>query len=157
QQENQIIQQIIQAVTSCIPAGSVCHLSRPSTLTTGIQQLSPGSTQAVGPIESGPCPGGPIDCVEFTSTGSGFTVQGRGSSTSPAGATLFVAPLQIPVVDANGAPAGTRIIVCVPDSGGHIACNATVLGVFPQLGGTVTVSVPALPTTPTGAVAACAG
>src|SRR5262249_39749726 len=135
-------------------AGSVCHVSRAATLSVGIQQLASGTTQVVGPIESGPCPGGPIDCLEFTSTGSGFTVQGRGSGTSQVGTTLLVAPFQIPVVDANGAPAGTRTIVCLPDSTGHIACNASVLGAFPLLGGTVTVTIP---TTQTGALAACAG
>src|SRR5262249_57977762 len=65
QQENLIIQQIIQAVASCIPAGSVCHVSRAGTLSVGILQFSSGTTQVVGPIESGPCPGGPIDCLEL--------------------------------------------------------------------------------------------
>jgi hypothetical protein len=66
----------------------------------------------------------------------------------PPGATLGA---RIPVVDAAGAPAGSREVGCQPaDLDGRARCSAVVAdkGIFPQLGGTVEVQVSANPPLP---------
>jgi hypothetical protein len=75
-------------------------------------------------------------CFQFESQGS-FTIGGLLSGV-PAGAAPT---LRVPVVDAEGTPAGTRDVRCgIANGAGRVRCDAGVSeGVFPRLGGTVQV------------------
>jgi hypothetical protein len=111
---------------ACVPSGAVCQslISPPAGPTAG------------GIVVVGPCPTPTSpNCLQFSSTGVGVTVQGviTGAGDRPVAVDL-------PVVDATGTPQGSRTIACAPLPAGQADCAATLTGVFPQVGGSVTVS-----------------
>ncbi len=118
--------------TTCNTVGAVCH----SILTFISTPGGPASLVASGPLTSGPCPAPTApNCLQTTSTGS-FTVQVTLVGLPPGAQAV----LSLPVVSAQGAPLGTRTVVCPPaDPTGRVVCSGTVAepGVFPQLGGLV--------------------
>jgi hypothetical protein len=77
----------------------------------------------------------PTDCVELSSDGTGFTATFT-ISNQPFGATV-----RIEVVDAANTPQPDVQVFCntVPPAT-NASCTFTFSGVFPRLGGTVTVS-----------------
>jgi hypothetical protein len=80
-----------------------------------------------------------VNCIEFRVVGS-FQVTGIIAGLSP-GAQVT---LRIPVVNATGAPAGTRELACgTVDGTGRVRCNGFVggPGEAPQTGGLVQVIV----------------
>jgi hypothetical protein len=113
---------------SCIPVGATCR----------VNLLPPAGPQAGGLVEAGPCLSLTTNnCLQFTSTGAGFAVQGIITGAG-SGGTITV---QIPVVDASGTPQGARAVACGPaDPAGRVVCNTAVPNVFSQLGGNVTAS-----------------
>jgi hypothetical protein len=111
---------------ACVPSGALCQA----------MISPPAGPMAGGIIAIGPCPTPTaLNCLQFLSTGGGVTVQGiiMGAGGSP----MMV---DLPMVDETGTPQGSRTIVCVPLPAGQADCAAVLAGVFPAVGGSVTVS-----------------
>jgi hypothetical protein len=118
--------------TACVPSGAVCRA----------QVGPPGEPMAGGFIAAGLCPTpGTLNCLQFTSTGAGVTV--GGVITGAGGRSVIV---NLPVVDETGTPQeNPQTMTCSPLPtlpAGQAACPPMLpeVGVFPQLGGFVTVS-----------------
>jgi hypothetical protein len=105
----------------CVPQGALCR----------VLLSPPAGPQAGGSIEHEACPS-PSNCLQFTSTGAGFTL--AGTITGAGGRRVRV---DIPVVDAAGTPQDPRSVECDPAPSGHAVCSAAISDVFPQFGGRV--------------------
>lgn len=110
----------------CVPSGAVCQAPI----------SPPAGPTAEGIIAAGLCPTpATLNCLQFTSTGTGVTVEGV--ITGAGGRSVIV---NLPVVDETGRPQDPWTMTCSPLPAGQAACAATLTGVFPELGGRVTVS-----------------
>jgi hypothetical protein len=110
----------------CRPSGAPCH----------VELSPPQGPTASGMIQTGSCPTLTTNnCLQFTSTGSGFTVQGVIT-----GAGNRTVQVTISVVDATGMPQGSHSVDCPPSFAGQAVCSTVVPTVFPQVGGSVSAS-----------------
>ena len=110
----------------CRPSGAPCHVAL----------APPQGPTASGTIQTGSCPTATTNnCLQFTSTGSGFTVQGVIT-----GAGNRTVQVMISVVDAMGMPQGSHTVDCPPSFAGQALCSTVVPTVFAQVGGSVSAS-----------------